>query len=209
MPRGSSAAPGWFVKGINEVIEGLERVAAYLDASTIPTPLPTPPTSEPCSNAFERTIGNVTPPRPKLPPPKPTSWDIRCPPTALALTPTRRCLNKDADADKREANPSAPSRQWLPPQIRREPIHTPTPHRGPAQARSRIPFHPSHGSHDPPGPPRTRHLSDLGYPRLGRRDNSRPFRLYRDPSRDGFGTTLEQTNQTAPSAPSSLSVAPS
>ena len=53
------------------------------------------------------------------------------------------------------------------------------------------------------------HSTDFGYPRLGRRDNSRPFRLYRDTSRDGFGTTLEQTNQTAPSAPSSLSVAPS
>ena len=31
MPQGSSAAPGWFVKVINEVIKGLERVAAYLD----------------------------------------------------------------------------------------------------------------------------------------------------------------------------------
>ena len=31
MPQGSSAAPGWFVKVINEVIKGLDRVAAYLD----------------------------------------------------------------------------------------------------------------------------------------------------------------------------------
>ena len=31
MPQGSSAAPGWYVKVINEVIEGLGRVAAYLD----------------------------------------------------------------------------------------------------------------------------------------------------------------------------------
>ena len=31
MPQGSSASPGWFVKVINEVIEGLEQVAAYLD----------------------------------------------------------------------------------------------------------------------------------------------------------------------------------
>ena len=31
IPQGSSAAPGWFVKVINEVIKGLDRVAAYLD----------------------------------------------------------------------------------------------------------------------------------------------------------------------------------
>ena len=31
MSQGSSAAPGWFVKVINEVIKGLDRVAAYLD----------------------------------------------------------------------------------------------------------------------------------------------------------------------------------
>ena len=31
MPQGSSAAPGEFVKVINEVIKGLDRVAAYLD----------------------------------------------------------------------------------------------------------------------------------------------------------------------------------
>ena len=31
MPQGSSATPGWFVKVINEVIKGLDRVAAYLD----------------------------------------------------------------------------------------------------------------------------------------------------------------------------------
>ena len=31
MSQASSAAPGWFVKAINEVIKGLDRVAAYLD----------------------------------------------------------------------------------------------------------------------------------------------------------------------------------
>ena len=31
MPQGSSTKPGWFVKVINEVIKGLEQVAAYLD----------------------------------------------------------------------------------------------------------------------------------------------------------------------------------
>ena len=31
MTQGSSVAPGWFVKVINEVIKGLDRVAAYLD----------------------------------------------------------------------------------------------------------------------------------------------------------------------------------
>ena len=31
MPQGSSEAPGGFVKVINEVIKGLDRVAAYLD----------------------------------------------------------------------------------------------------------------------------------------------------------------------------------
>ena len=30
-PQGSSASPGWFVKDINEVINSLEQVAAYLD----------------------------------------------------------------------------------------------------------------------------------------------------------------------------------
>ena len=31
MPQGNSAAPGWFVKVVNEVIKGLANVAAYLD----------------------------------------------------------------------------------------------------------------------------------------------------------------------------------
>ena len=31
MPQGSGAAPGWFVKVINEVIKDLDRVAAYVD----------------------------------------------------------------------------------------------------------------------------------------------------------------------------------
>ena len=31
IPKGSSAAPGWFVKVINEVIKGLANVVAYLD----------------------------------------------------------------------------------------------------------------------------------------------------------------------------------
>ena len=31
MSQGSNAAPGWFVKVINEVIKGLANMAAYLD----------------------------------------------------------------------------------------------------------------------------------------------------------------------------------
>ena len=31
IPQGSSASPGWFLMVINEVIEGLGQVAAYLD----------------------------------------------------------------------------------------------------------------------------------------------------------------------------------
>ena len=31
MPQGSSASPGWFVKVIDEVINGLKQVEAYLD----------------------------------------------------------------------------------------------------------------------------------------------------------------------------------
>ena len=31
MPQGSSGAPGWFVKVINEAIKSLATVAAYLD----------------------------------------------------------------------------------------------------------------------------------------------------------------------------------
>ncbi len=41
MPQGSSASPGWFVKVINEVIKGLERVAAYLDDIIVFDPDPT------------------------------------------------------------------------------------------------------------------------------------------------------------------------
>ena len=40
MPQGSSASPGWFVKVINEVIKGLERVAAYLDDIIVFDPTP-------------------------------------------------------------------------------------------------------------------------------------------------------------------------
>ena len=40
MPQGSSATPDWFVKEINEVIKGLERVAAYLDHIIVCNPDP-------------------------------------------------------------------------------------------------------------------------------------------------------------------------
>ena len=35
MPQGSSASPGWFVKVMNEVIQDLKRVAAYLDDAIV------------------------------------------------------------------------------------------------------------------------------------------------------------------------------
>ena len=35
MPQGSSAARGWFVKVISEVINDLDRVAAYLHDVTV------------------------------------------------------------------------------------------------------------------------------------------------------------------------------
>ena len=38
MPQGSSAFPGWFVKVNNEVIKGLQRVAAYLDDMIVVDP---------------------------------------------------------------------------------------------------------------------------------------------------------------------------
>ena len=43
MPQGRSAAPGWFVKVINEVINGLDRIAAYLEDLIVfdARPLPT------------------------------------------------------------------------------------------------------------------------------------------------------------------------
>ena len=31
MPQGANASPAWFVKVINKVVHGLERVKAYLD----------------------------------------------------------------------------------------------------------------------------------------------------------------------------------
>ena len=40
MPQGSSGSPGWFVNVINEVIKGLERVAAYLDDIIVYDPTP-------------------------------------------------------------------------------------------------------------------------------------------------------------------------
>ena len=40
MPQGSSAAPGWSVKVINEVIKDLDRVAAYLDDVIVFDPEP-------------------------------------------------------------------------------------------------------------------------------------------------------------------------
>ena len=40
MPQGSGAAPGWFVKVINEVIKGIERVAAYVDDIIVSDPDP-------------------------------------------------------------------------------------------------------------------------------------------------------------------------
>ena len=35
MPQGSSASPGWFVKVMNEVIQDLKQVAAYLDDAIV------------------------------------------------------------------------------------------------------------------------------------------------------------------------------
>ena len=40
MPQGSNAAPGWFIKVVNEVIKGLERVAGYLDHIIVYDPDP-------------------------------------------------------------------------------------------------------------------------------------------------------------------------
>ena len=40
VPQGNSAAPGWFVKVINEVIKGLVNVAAYLDDVIVLDPDP-------------------------------------------------------------------------------------------------------------------------------------------------------------------------
>ena len=92
MPRGSSAAPGWFVKGINEVIEGLERVAAYLDDIIVDDADPAAHTAN-IRDRFERLRQhslNLPPAKAKkLAPPKPTSWGTRSTPLALALTPAR------------------------------------------------------------------------------------------------------------------------
>ena len=58
-------------------------------SSSILTLPPTSTTSAPFSNAFERITLRFPPPRPKVEPSKPISWDIRSRPPAVALTPTR------------------------------------------------------------------------------------------------------------------------
>ena len=57
MPKGSNEAPGWFVKIVNEVIKGLERVAAYLVNIVVYDPEPAAHTDNirAFSNAFENT----------------------------------------------------------------------------------------------------------------------------------------------------------
>ena len=40
MPQGISAVPGWFIKGIDEGIKDLDRVAAYLDDVIVYDPYP-------------------------------------------------------------------------------------------------------------------------------------------------------------------------
>ena len=65
MPQISSAPPGWFVKVVNKVIEGLAQVAAYLD-DVIASNLIRRPTSrryDPASNASANTTLSFPPPR--------------------------------------------------------------------------------------------------------------------------------------------------
>ena len=89
MLQGSSAAPGWFVKVINQVTKGLERVAAYLDDHRLRYGLHSPHRQHPSSsNAVVSTTSSSPPPRPELTPPRLNSW-ATSPPPALALTPTR------------------------------------------------------------------------------------------------------------------------
>ena len=69
MAQGSSASPGWFVKVTNEVIKGLEKVAAHHHHGIVFDPDPTAHVKAICT-LFERLLNYNL----KFSPSKPRHW---------------------------------------------------------------------------------------------------------------------------------------
>ena len=91
MPQGSSASPSWFVKVIDEVIKGLERVAAYLDDIIVFDPDPTDHVAniQALFCRLHKHHLNFLPPRVKSAPQPPTSSGTPSPLAATPPTPKR------------------------------------------------------------------------------------------------------------------------
>ena len=90
MPQVSKAAPGWFVKVINEVIKGLANVAAYLDEVIVSSRIP-PLTSSPlrdCSNRYVNTTSSSSRRRRRSVPP---TWIFSVASTPAKSLPLRKC----------------------------------------------------------------------------------------------------------------------
>lgn len=97
MPQGSRAAPGWFVKVVNEVIKGLaNNMDAYLDAVIVFDPDPAAHVLN-IKELFKRLRRHnlkLSPSKAKIgAPPTPISSAARSPPRASGRTPSRFLLS--------------------------------------------------------------------------------------------------------------------
>ena len=88
MPQGSSASPGWLVKIINEVINDLKRVAAYLDDVIVfdSDPVAHVRTIRSLFERLRSTISSFPPRRRDWVPPMRTFWATPFPRQAYAQT---------------------------------------------------------------------------------------------------------------------------
>ena len=193
MPQGSSASPGWFVKVINEVIKGLERVAAYLDDIIFFDRTPTDHTAN-IRALFERVRRH----RLKRSPAKAKIDAI----TADFLGHTINASGFSPNSDKVAALTKMP----MPNKKQARSLLGGINYYGKFLANLSRRLHPINAllgatfnftpAMETPVRDILRELAKpptLVYPDWDAvADNSRPFRLYCDASLDGFGATLEQ-----------------
>ena len=196
MPQGSNAAPGWFVKVINEVIKGLERIAAYLDDIIVYDSDPAAHTAN-----IRALFGRLRKHNLKL---SPSIAKIDATKTDI-LEHTIPPDGVSPNADKVAALPKMPMpsnvKQTRPllggfgyyPEFLPELAKRLRPTSALLKQRTKITFTPAMEA------TARQILHDLAtHPVLvspnwdAVADNSRPFRLYCDASRNGFGATLEQ-----------------
>ena len=196
MPQGSNAAPGWFVKVVNEVIKGLERIAAYLDDIIVYDSDPAAHTAN-IRALFGRLRKHNLKLSPSIAKIDATKTDI----LEHTIPPDGVSPNADKVAALTKMPMPSNVKQTRPllggfgyyPEFLPELAKRLRPTSALLKQRTKITFTPAMEAtvrqilHDLATHPV---LVSPNWDAVA--DNSRPFRLYCDASRNGFGATLEQ-----------------